>query len=877
MPNFQLHWLVALGALTRLEGPAKRGAAQYQTLAIELGRALRTAVQDVTTEADASTFGDVVIGMVQEWKEGVLKAGTPAARDKLHDMTCFSAYMLGACGPDFWMCPSEQAWYTGPKPNFAAQHFNLGHYNRTHAQFLRSIEGVAAAATREAADVEKSYFLGMATHIGADLVIHELVNVSAGAYNLLVEDVWRNEQNSLPFKIWNTHNKVEHYWDSYVRFRFLGDLGEVFRGKDLALGPGGPGSGAGYGYPLGATLLQLADRKPPLIRQALRAVLSRKVMRAWVEKPLVFPWLFCDRVLDPNGGIEPFIYSRVVNKKTGAYPRAVMYSGAIKEAEHFQMEDDSGGFSERKKLKYFSSEMNTPRKNPPLPPPDPYTGEQPYWPEYAYEGLDPKAWNYQPFGILPALDADPDRPRDGFIRRTGEHGLVHGLDAFYELTLLRPFAGKAVEIAGRLAAALDSAYTGGTSGKKAGKPSSADLGSLRHFWNLDTGLGLEVQAVPTDTPRDLVTRLDFVHVLDRRFQAGELGVTRPAAPAELRYLTGKAADAKDFGDLLDGRPFPPAAAAPEFATFAAVEESDAASFLNRIRLAAKRPPQLLEETLDEFFAQGAAAMARAAEIESQSITDVNEVRLQDVKHRLTIELRIAVPKIGDARGEPAMFLHCDDGLKVSKASTEETHKWMSGGTFGGPDGKLIDFCAADPRQSSTSGWDGEPSDGDNGLRYFSSRLLVNLESGKGFEGDGTGFQRVLKPGSWNNVVPYDASTRFYGRNFAISTGRRLVLHPTGSGNFDPVADFSYYSGPSPTEQVFFTLYPLVKTDQGVFDVFSKQPVTRKVFDDEIVKVAGVGWVKIVLLYVLHAAAGAAQLSLCFVDGEPVRVAVPRDG
>src|SRR6266568_647355 len=704
----------------------------------------------------------------------------------------------------------------------------------------------------------------MATHVGADLVVHELVNVSAGAYNLLVEDVWRNEQTSLPFKIWNTHNKVEHYWDTYVRHRFLGDLGVVFAGEDIALGAGGPRSEPGYGYPLAATLLQIADRKPPAVRQALRQLLSRKVMRAWVEKPLVFPWLFCDRVLDPTGGIKPFIYDRVVDKKRGAYPTNVMYEDAIKEATHFQMEDAAGGYSERKKLKYFSSKLNTPRKNPPPPPPDPYSDmPAPSLPEYSYEGFEPKAWNYQPFGILPALDADPDRPRDGFIRRAAANGLVHGLDAFYELANLEPFVGKAVKVAGGLAAALDGAYTSRTSG--------ADLGPLSHFWNLDTGLGLEVQAIPTDTSRDLVTRLDFVHVLDRRFQGGALGVTRPAAPAEIRYLTGKAADAKDFGDLPDGRPFPPAAAAPEFASFGAVEESEPKTFLDRIRLEAKRPPWLLDQSLDVFFAEGTAATASSTEVGSLSHSGENVISLQDVKHRLTIELRIAVPTIGNARGEPAMFLHGDDGLKVSKASTSETHHWMSGGTFGGPDAKLIDFCASAPRQYSTPGWDGEPADGDNGLRYFSSRLLVNLESGKGFK-------RVLGKGAWNNVVPYDASTRFYGRNFAISTGRKLVLHPTGSGNFDPVADFSYYGAPSPTEQVFFTLYPLVKTDQGVVDAFSKEPVSRKLFDEQIVKVAAVGWVKIVLLYVLHGAhGGAGQLRHCFVDGEPVRVVASDDG
>ena len=70
----------------------------------------------------------------------------------------------------------------------------------------------------------------MATHVAADLVIHQLVNVVAGAYNLLEkrhllqDKVWENEHGgAMGLNIWNTHNKVEHFWDSYIRYRYLGD------------------------------------------------------------------------------------------------------------------------------------------------------------------------------------------------------------------------------------------------------------------------------------------------------------------------------------------------------------------------------------------------------------------------------------------------------------------------------------------------------------------------------------------------------------------------------------------------------------------------------------------------------------------------------
>jgi hypothetical protein len=72
----------------------------------------------------------------------------------------------------------------------------------------------------------------MATHVAADLVVHQLVNVMAGAYNLLEEDIaylfgntWVNEHGGgYDIRLWNTHNKVEHFWDSYVRYHYLGDL-----------------------------------------------------------------------------------------------------------------------------------------------------------------------------------------------------------------------------------------------------------------------------------------------------------------------------------------------------------------------------------------------------------------------------------------------------------------------------------------------------------------------------------------------------------------------------------------------------------------------------------------------------------------------------
>jgi hypothetical protein len=74
-------------------------------------------------------------------------------------------------------------------------------------------------------------------------VVHQLVNISAGAYTLLEkwrvifpDKAWQNEDwtiGSLGKNIWNTHNKIEHYWDTYVRYRYLGDQGLLWPGEHV--------------------------------------------------------------------------------------------------------------------------------------------------------------------------------------------------------------------------------------------------------------------------------------------------------------------------------------------------------------------------------------------------------------------------------------------------------------------------------------------------------------------------------------------------------------------------------------------------------------------------------------------------------------------
>jgi len=164
-----------------------------------------------------------------------------------------------------------------------------------------------------------------------------------------------------------------------------------------------------------------------------------------------------------------------------------------------------------------------------------------------------------------------------------------------------------------------------------------------------------------------------------------------------------------------------------------------------------------------------------------------------------------------------------------------------------------------------------PEEVRNGLQLFSTRVLL------GFDTDPE-LKRVTALGTWNNVV----AKHEVGRNLAVATGRRLVLHPTVAPSeiptqggkstgepFDPERQYEYYSDPSPTEQVFFTVYPLVTTRDGIWDVFAKKKVEEKQFE-QLKAIDSVGFVKIVLMYALTGR-GALQLDRCWIDGVPVTV------
>jgi len=127
MPNFHTHWLVAYGAISRAPEPVRKGADAFLKAGSDLRTQLKLALEEPRLEAVQAAANDAM----KTWKKAV-----EAKKDNIKDnITCFSAYMLGACGPDFWTLPSGKR----NVPDTADFLFNLGHYNRTHRQFQVSV------------------------------------------------------------------------------------------------------------------------------------------------------------------------------------------------------------------------------------------------------------------------------------------------------------------------------------------------------------------------------------------------------------------------------------------------------------------------------------------------------------------------------------------------------------------------------------------------------------------------------------------------------------------------------------------------------------------------------------------------------------------
>jgi hypothetical protein len=158
------------------------------------------------------------------------------------------------------------------------------------------------------------------------------------------------------------------------------------------------------------------------------------------------------------------------------------------------------------------------------------------------------------------------------------------------------------------------------------------------------------------------------------------------------------------------------------------------------------------------------------------LKEENRLVLRDIKQRLTLALARV-----DRRLEDDLRLQPEEILPVktwpcsfwgtrqenpARQTSEETREWLA------KESKILDYR------------DQPSKDVDKGLQSFETRLLVNTEEED--LSDAKAEMRQIGKGIWNNVVPYGKHEGDYGRNFAIGTGRKHVLHSIDGGTFDPV-------------------------------------------------------------------------------------------
>ena len=503
MPNFNTHWCIALQALPSTPQWLQEGYAHY----LHAARLFRGRLHvELAEEASSVDHATAIVWRVRKASEAYI-----ASHPQRAAMVAFSAYAFGACGPDIWTIP--QAW---SPPTVGEHHFDLGHYNRTHQQFQVFLRKLALQVDRKAPAslAQQAYYLGMATHLGADLVVHQLVNRTAGAYDRL-QKVWRAESGSRP-QAWNTHNKIEHFWDTYLRARYLSDYGPVFvsarrpkaSGEEVVLEESELRHLAVsadpleqrdwlkvHGLPLHQSLLRrvaqgaLGKAGPPkkIAPSKLLLALDTSAVRCAVEEWLNLPRLFCDDL--DTGALPRFVYDVALAKEDGAYPAALVNDEVAAEARSRGLADSlmSGRKSERCKAAYFTTGRNN--------------------------FSNPLGNAYLTYFVCPSLD--DLRKKIGPLR--GKEPQPIG--SFFSLPDLEPFLKRAVEQASAFARELTAAFEA---------PQGARLPLLANHWNLDTGLGLSVQRRGTTASKDVQTVLDFGSVLDP-----DLGGVSPPWQAKL--------------------------------------------------------------------------------------------------------------------------------------------------------------------------------------------------------------------------------------------------------------------------------------------------------------------------------------------------------
>lgn len=806
MPSFNTHWLVAIMCRGSSMTDISRGFLAYQKSVIHFKTKILKEIDAIAQNPSASESKKAFKRFKKKGFDVLYRDFEKALRDKLvyDQVTCFSAYMLGACGPDLWTIPSGMLYDT------ADIHFDMGHYNRTHHQFKAAIKRWEdkKQSDRSYADslqykVEVSYFLGMATHIATDLIFHQLVNVYAGAYNLL-DKKWEGEHGFVASlkNLFNAHNKVEHFWDSYVRYRYLGDYGYIWKGgdDDKMKGLMEP-----LWFPTADNLIERIHRMKDFdMKSDLISWLKKTDIKYKIEKSFIFPRIICDRIIHKEG-LVPFIYDVMVNKRSGAYPESDVFKAAKKEAASGQMKAGKSR-CENKKLEFYSTSKN--------------------------KGDPTQSFNYLNYFVSPRL----------------ERLKKYGLHVFYHLDALKPFAASAVTVAQRFLNGLSTAIQ---------KNDFLKIGPLDHFWNLDTGLGLKISNISSHTGKEVITQLNFVHITD--FIKDAI-IQYDGYTADLYCMTGGKGKNKDKSKTYGKTPSEMKEAFKMYTQdkpcknlldYEEEEFPDEMRYVDQIKL--KNPVTYKTAVkLDQFFDPVKKKAAPALPAATKSSKEVNKIKARYINHRLTLRIEAAMPHFQKDYGQETLgfYLYGDDSMKPVQHKEHMTHKWLDDS-----DTKIQDF------DSSTKSHY-------RNLVRFKTHLLLNFENNKNIE-------RKILQGSWNNAVNYNTHKDHYSRNYAIATGRCNVLHHDGDGQFWADKDFVYYTNLSPTEHVFFSLYLLVRTPEGVFDMLTKEKVQKDQLE-KIRKIDCLGFVKIVLFYTLDQISdqrAAAMLDECYVDGLRVPVSM----
>ena len=140
---------------------------------------------------------------------------------------------IGAVGPDlFYLEILDEMGYMA----------DLMHYNKTGPYVIFGINELRnKKPNEEPFDIDNmkfeelnmlAYYMGHASHIAADIVVHPLVNNLIGAYPDLKKRFLnsRGKRGIISIALWRTHNIIEHYQDSYVLHHKYTEFLEIYSG-----------------------------------------------------------------------------------------------------------------------------------------------------------------------------------------------------------------------------------------------------------------------------------------------------------------------------------------------------------------------------------------------------------------------------------------------------------------------------------------------------------------------------------------------------------------------------------------------------------------------------------------------------------------------